>query len=93
MLGQLIDVGEGGVRCRLAAGGLDPDQPVFVRMALDDRLVTVTGTVLRLIEAEPAGTVDAVVIFDADNLQARAIRQYVLNRQRLDRVVRGDVAQ
>jgi hypothetical protein len=92
VLGQLVDVGEGGIRCRLAAGGLDAGQPVFVRMVLDDRMVTLTGTVLRQTGAELDGTVEAIVVFDADNAQARAIRRYVLNRQRLDRAVRTDAA-
>jgi len=63
VVGQLVDIGEGGMRCRLAAGGLDPSQPVYVRLLLDDRLLTLTGTVLRLAgtgtgagAGSPAGT-------------------------------------
>jgi hypothetical protein len=92
LVGQLVDIGEGGLRCRLSAGGLDPEQPVFLRLMLDDRLVTVRGSVLRLIGSGAPDGVDAVISFQADAAQARVIRRYVLQRQLADRAVRADGA-
>jgi hypothetical protein len=90
LVGQLIDIGEGGLRVRLPAGGVDPEQPVFLRLLIDDRMVALRGTVLRLLETGSGDGVDAVVTFDADQAQARAIRRHVLNRQLADRAVRVD---
>jgi len=90
LLGHLLDISEGGLRCRLAAPGLDPDQPVFIRLLLDDRLVTVSGRVLRLVADRPDAGVEAVLVFETDSAQSEAIRRYVLNRQRRDREVRTD---
>jgi hypothetical protein len=92
MLGQLLDVGEGGIRCRLVGGGIDPGQPVYVRLALDGELVALTGNVLRLGGAGPDGAVEMVVEFAADEQQAAAIRRYVLHRQRQARMARSDGA-
>jgi PilZ domain len=89
LVGQLIDIGEGGLRCRLAAGGVDPEQPVFIRLLVDDRMVTLRGTVLRLIESGSAeGGVDVVVTFESDPAQARVIRRHVMQQQLADRAVR-----
>lgn len=92
VLGQLLDIGEGGVRCRLAGAGIDPGQPVFLRLALDHEIVTVSGTVLRLGPVGPDGMLEVVVVFDAGSHQGIAIRRYVLHRQRLARMVRSDGA-
>jgi PilZ domain len=90
LVGELLDIGEGGLRCRVTTGGVDPQQPVFLRLLLDDRLVTLRGTVLRLLEPGPAGDVDVVVTFESDAVQAQAIRRYVLARQLAERAVRAD---
>jgi PilZ domain len=96
LVGELIDIGEGGLRCRMTGGGVDPEQPVFIRLLLDDRLVTLRGTVLRLIEPTPAGGIaggiEVVVVFQSDATQAQAIRRYVLARQLAERAVRADGA-
>jgi hypothetical protein len=92
LVGELIDIGEGGLRCRMTAGGVDPDQPVFLRLLLDNRLVTLRGTVLRLIDPGSAGGIDVVVVFESDAAQAQAIRRYVLTRQLAERAVRADGA-
>jgi hypothetical protein len=78
LVGELIDIGEGGLRCRLAAGGLDPDQPVFLRLLLDDQLVTLRGVVHRL-DAGPGG-LEVVVTFQPHAAQAGVIRSYVRQR-------------
>lgn len=92
LVGDLVDISEGGVRCRVGAGGVDPEQPVFLRLLLDDRLVTLRGAVVRLIEHGPAGGLDVAVSFQADPAQAQVIRRYVLARQLAERAGRVDGA-
>lgn len=92
VLGQLLDIGEGGIRCRVAGTGIDPGQPVFVRIVLDDEIVSLSGAVLRLGRPGPDGMLEAVVTFEVDNRQGLAIRRYVLHRQRLARMTRTDGA-
>jgi len=89
LVGELIDIGTGGLRCLLATGGVDPDQPVFLRLLLDGQLVTLPGAVRRLdpVAAESAGfgaagpSVAVAVEFQADPAQAAVIGRYVRRRQ------------
>jgi hypothetical protein len=85
LIGDLVDIGEGGLRCRLAGTGVDPEQPVFVRILLDDQLLMLHGTVLRLGPGGAASDTDTVVTFQPTPAQARQIRRYVLHRQALER--------
>jgi PilZ domain len=85
LIGELIDIGEGGLRCRLAGTGVDPEQPVFVRILLDGRVMMLHGTVLRLGPGVAGSETDTVVTFQATATQARQIRRYVLHRQSADR--------
>jgi hypothetical protein len=59
-------------------------------MLLHDRLVRLSGGLLRLIAHHPHASVEAVIVFEADNAQSGVIRRYVLNQQRRDREVRTD---
>jgi hypothetical protein len=92
LAGELLDISEGGLRCRVSAGGVDPDQPIFIRLLLDGQVVTLQGTVVRLIAPTPDGRVDVAVAFSADAAQAQAIRRYVLARQLAERAARADGA-
>jgi hypothetical protein len=79
LIGDLVDIGEGGLRCRLAGSGIDPEQPVFVRLLLDGRLLLLRGTVLRMRTGTEGSDLDTIVTFEPTPAQARRIRRYVLH--------------
>jgi hypothetical protein len=79
--GQLIDIGAGGLRCHIdESSGLQPGQPVSVRLVVDGRLVSLGGTVLRL-----EGGSGLVVHFDPATSGAETIRDYVERQRVIDR--------
>lgn len=86
--GQLVDIGEGGMRCRLAGAAPEPGEDLQVRLDLDGEQVEVTGQVLRCFTVGDA--VEAVVAFEEPVRCADAIRRYVLRQQvRARRTARG----
>ncbi|MBI1758548.1 MAG: PilZ domain-containing protein [Actinobacteria bacterium] len=85
--GRLVDISEGGMRCQLAGGGVDPGQQVSVRLVLEERLLAVRGTVVRMEAGAVEGGVEVAVAFEPDEAQAQLIRRYVLHRQVRDRAV------
>lgn len=84
--GRLVDISEGGMRCQLAGTGVDPGQEVTIRLMLDERLVAVRGTIVRMEPGVDENGVEVAVRFEPDEVQAQAIRRYVLHRQVQDRV-------
>ena len=85
-VGWMIDLGEGGVRCRLAPGSFSADHPVECRLSLDGELVVVPGSVLR---ADPgvAGSEELIVTFDVDSSVCDKVRKFVSAQHRLARRV------
>ena len=88
--GHLLDIGEGGLRCRLASGGIDQAQPVTLRLILDDRLIALDAVVLEVVPTGRGTAVDVVVTFTAGPAVAQVIRRYVLHRQVGDRAAGDD---
>lgn len=78
--GRVIDVSEGGVRCRIEQTDLVPSEPVTVRIELPDGPVVLTGSVLALREPmEPdAKGVDVVAVYEAPRVEGDRLRRHVL---------------
>jgi hypothetical protein len=90
--GVIIDVSEGGVRCRLPWCAIVVGDTVRVDMALDQTLAVV-GRVLSVRDAaEAAGELDVVVVYDLTDGMAQEIRRYVLQREMAERRAKADAA-
>lgn len=85
-VGWMVDLGEGGVRCRLAPGAFIAEHPVECRLSLDGELVFVPGTVLRS-EPGTTGSEEVIVTFDAENPACNKVRKFVFAQQVLARRV------
>jgi len=81
--GSLVDVGEGGLRCRM-------DDPSWVRpglrveadFTLDDAALRLPGEVLRILPVREGDRGEiVVVVFDEPVQQAELIRRFVLQQQ------------
>ncbi len=79
-IGHMLDLGEGGLRVRMTRNGARPSEDVIVRLALDDTVVDVPGTILR-VDPLGGGFEEAVVQFEEDHRQANAIRRFVFHEQ------------
>jgi hypothetical protein len=76
--GRLLDISEGGLRCRLPMKPrIEVGDPISASLRLATADVEVTGTVYRLREAYRAPGYEIVVIFRPDEKTAQLIRQYV----------------
>lgn len=85
--GRVVDVSEGGVRCRVPDTDLAVDEPVMIHIELPAITVELAGTVLALREpGEPGGTgVDVVVVYQAPEATAHHIRRHVFAWERAER--------
>jgi hypothetical protein len=81
----VVDLSERSVRGRFAKGTFRPGDPVAVRIVLEEDVIEVEGSVLRLIEHPEPQEVDVVVLYEPDESQATTIRRYVLRQQMLTR--------
>lgn len=83
--GWLVDLGEGGVRARFEAStAIVSDLEVEVHLNLRGQPVVLVGTVLRCTEAQLRDgqrTYEAVVTFEANEVQGDLIRRTVLHHQ------------
>ncbi|GGS86473.1 hypothetical protein GCM10010156_51260 [Planobispora rosea] len=89
--GRFVDISERGVRCHGAAAGLSAEQPLMVKMVLDNHLLALEGSVLTVSDHE-GEDVTTVVIYDPPEAQAQVIRRYVLNAQIRARKAAADSA-
>lgn len=83
--GRVVDVSERSVRSRLRNPPFRTGDPVEVRMELDDEVIEVEGSVLRVIEQPEPHVADVVVLYEPEEAQATVIRRYVLRQQMLAR--------
>jgi hypothetical protein len=81
----VVDVSERSVRGRFTDLKIKAGDPVTVRMTLDDEMVDVTGSVLRVIDQPEEKVADVVVVYEPDEQQATVVRRYVLRLQMLAR--------
>jgi hypothetical protein len=88
--GVVIDVSEGGVRCRLPWCAIVVGDTVRVDMELHGTLAVV-GRVLSVRDAaDAAGELDVIVVYELADAQAQQIRRYVLEREMAIRRARAD---
>ncbi|WP_067473210.1 PilZ domain-containing protein [Actinomadura hibisca] len=79
--GRLLDVSEGGARCRGTGPDATPDQKVIAKLVLDDRILSLPARVLSA-DAPDAKDVRLLVLaFNATNAEAAVINRYVLQAQ------------
>nr|WP_231134892.1 PilZ domain-containing protein [Motilibacter deserti] len=79
-VGWMLDLGEGGVRCRVAPGAFKPDEPVECRLSVDGDVVVVMGSVLRA-EKPVNGYEELVITFPDDHPAADLVRKHVFAEQ------------
>nr|WP_231127407.1 PilZ domain-containing protein [Motilibacter aurantiacus] len=79
-VGWMLDLGEGGVRCRVAPGAFKADEPVECRLNVDGDVLVVHGTVLRA-EKPVNGYEELVVTFPDDHPAADLVRKHVFAEQ------------
>jgi hypothetical protein len=83
--GRVIDLSEGGVRCRTRIGDFARDQRVTVELRLDADLVQIGGRVLFVRRNVETADFDVVVEYETSETVGRLIRSYVLRRQMKER--------
>ncbi|GGM70519.1 PilZ domain-containing protein [Dactylosporangium sucinum] len=83
--GKVIDLSEGGVRCRLTEDKFDRDDRVEVRIALENETIPLRGTVLFVRRDYENATFDVIITYETTELVGRAIRGYVLRREMEER--------
>jgi hypothetical protein len=82
---RVVDISERSVRGRFTKLDVKAGDPVDVRLVLDDEVIEVSGTVLRVIEQAEPHVADVVVVYEPDESQATTIRRYVMRQQLLAR--------
>ena len=117
LVGDLIDISEGAIRCRLPSKGFDQTLALQVRLQIGERLLSLKATVLKVGpyvpppvpgaapapapapaeaparegEAEDPG-LEAVLTIEPDEVQATALRRYVMDLQRRERALKAERA-
>lgn len=85
-VGWLLDLSEGGLRCRIAPGAFAPSEPVEVRVSVDGDIVSLVGHIVRN-QPPQGGFEEVIVTFPEDHPAAASMRRFVLQEQaRLRRV-------
>lgn len=87
---RVVDISERSVRGRFKKVSFGPGDPVEVRVELENEVIEVEGTVLRLIAQPEPYVVDVIVLYEPEEAQATVIRRYVLRQQMLARAKRAD---
>jgi hypothetical protein len=83
--GRIIDLSEGGVRCRTRIGNFVREQRVEVALRLDADVVKINGRVLFVRRNVETADFDVVVQYETTETVGRLIRSYVLRRQMEER--------
>ena len=81
----VVDISERSIRGRFRDPAIRAGDPVEATFVLDDEVIEVTGSVLRVIDQPEPHISDVVLIFEPDEAQATAIRRYVMRQQLLAR--------
>jgi hypothetical protein len=88
--GTVVDLSEGGVRCRLPAFGRDRGDDTTVRIVLDGTTIEINGSVRETQTAKQGQGVEAILVFGLTDAQAQAIRRYLFQRELAERRARRD---
>jgi hypothetical protein len=83
--GEVIDVSERSVKAVFKRLDIAPGSEVSLRLMLEDEQMTLRGHVYRVVDQAATSEVQIVLMLDADETQAQAIRRHVMNLQRLAR--------
>ena len=83
--GRVIDLSERSVRCRVSDLTIKAGDPVATWIGLDDEVIEVGGSVLRVVDKPDEKAHGIVVVFEPGEAQATAIRRYVMRQQLLAR--------
>nr|BFE63615.1 hypothetical protein GCM10020063_081410 [Dactylosporangium thailandense] len=83
--GRVIDLSEGGVRCRMLEDRFERDDRVDVKVSLESESITLSGTVLFVRRDPENATYDVIITYETSELIGRAIRGYVLRREMEER--------
>ena len=79
-MGWVLDLSEGGVRCRVAPGAFSVDEPVEVRINIDGSVITAVGQVLRAARRD-RGFEEIIISFPDDHPSADLVRRHVFAEQ------------
>ena len=79
-LGWLLDVSEGGLRCRFESDGDIAGDRVTVRFVVDDETVEIPGVLLR-VDPAPQSMDVLVVEFQEEHKLAEKLRRFVMQEQ------------
>jgi c-di-GMP-binding flagellar brake protein YcgR len=91
--GQVIDISEGGVRCRVAQADLVPGDPVVVRVQLGDCSLQILGRITSQRPEPDQPGVDVIVTYHPSEADAQVIRRYVFQWEIAERRRRLDAAE
>ncbi|WP_432985097.1 PilZ domain-containing protein [Dactylosporangium sp. CA-233914] len=83
--GRVIDLSEGGVRCRMPEDRFERDDRVDVKVFLEHETLTMSGSVLFVRRDPDTATYDVIITYETSELVGRAIRGYVLRREMEER--------
>ncbi|WP_433055912.1 PilZ domain-containing protein [Dactylosporangium sp. CS-033363] len=83
--GRIIDLSEGGARCRLTEDRFERDDRVDIKVALETETITLNGTVLFVRRDPENATYDVIITYESSELVGRAIRGYVLRKEMEER--------
>jgi hypothetical protein len=83
--GVIVNLSEGGVRCRLATAEAAPDDRVTVRLLLGDEVVEAAALVLSVRAVPDADQFEVVATYQLDEQRSQTVRRYVLQWQMLQR--------
>ncbi|MBN1172282.1 MAG: PilZ domain-containing protein [Micromonosporaceae bacterium] len=83
--GTIIDICEGGVRCRMTAAEIVPDEPIMVRFTISGTEVEIEGTVHSLRPEDSGNGIDVVIEYILEEHDAQVIRRHVMQWQMIER--------
>ncbi|MDP9799300.1 hypothetical protein J2S43_007812 [Catenuloplanes nepalensis] len=90
--GEVIDVSERSIKAVFKRLEIAEGSEVALRVLLESEQMTLHGTVYRVVDQAATSEVQVVLMLDADESQAQAIRRHVMNLQRLARARARDHA-
>jgi hypothetical protein len=85
VVGKIIDLSEGGLRCHLAVFDHQPGDPIHVQLALGGEAVEVDGLIQSLRPPTEGGGLDVVVTFGLDEPSAQRVRRYLYHLELQER--------
>ncbi len=88
--GHVVDISEGGIRCRVRECRYRLADPIRIRVVLDGQDVDAKGQVLAIRPSPTSEDVEVVMVYALSEAQARIVRRYILEWQVAERRHRLD---